>query len=91
MDHIPGARDTEDIEITPERIGLCSWEVWDLRRTTLSYELDYGKGVDEREEIVLGIVQEWLFFGVLEQFGEIFDESGIERLRKIYHHSLIAL
>jgi len=46
----------------------------------LSYELDCDKGVDECEEIVLGVIQEWLFFGVLEQFGEIFDESGIERL-----------
>ena len=39
----------------------------------LSYELDYGKGVDEREEIMLSVIQEWLFFGVLEQFGEIFE------------------
>ena len=58
----------------------------------LSYEPDYDKGVDEREEITLSIIREWLFFGVLEQFGEIFglpidldyikmvDESGIERL-----------
>jgi hypothetical protein len=58
----------------------------------LSYEPGYDKGIDEREEIMLSIVQEWLFFGVLEQFGDIFElpidldyfkrvgESVIERL-----------
>src|SRR5271170_8126614 len=58
----------------------------------LSYELDYDKGMDEREEIMLSVIQKWLFFGVLEQFGEIFelpidldhfemvDESDVERL-----------
>ena len=39
----------------------------------LSYELDYDKDVDGREEIMLGMTQEWLFFGVLKQFGEIFE------------------
>jgi hypothetical protein len=69
----------------------------------LSYELDYDKGVDEREEIMLSVIQKWLFLGVLEQFSEIFelpidldhpkmvDGSGIERLCKIYLHSLITL
>src|SRR4051794_3176425 len=102
MDHIPGARDTEGIEIMPERIGLRSWDhgpfetflerMGFTEADFLSYEPDYDKDVDEREEIMLSVIQEWLFFGVLEQFGEIFelpidldhfkiiDESGIERL-----------
>jgi len=39
----------------------------------LSYELDYDKGVDGHEEIMLSIIQEWLFRGALEQIGEIFE------------------
>jgi hypothetical protein len=87
MDHIPSAREAEDIEIMPERTGLCSWDADDF----LLYEPSYDKGVGKRDEIMLSVIQEWLFLGVLEQFSEIFelpidlshskmvDESGIEQ------------
>jgi hypothetical protein len=32
----------------------------------LSYELDYDKGVDEREEIAFSITQEW--FGAISRY-----------------------
>ena len=69
----------------------------------LSYEPDYDKGVDEREEIMLSVTQESLFDDVLEQFGKIFglpidlghfkmvDETGIERLttQNLPHSSIV--